>query len=181
MKHLPPTILLLLLAASLCMNVHLLNQNGSEMVCDTVRTTFVDTIPYHKPVPKDTLIIRYVTKTLPAVPQDKKEPAVPQGKDEPASADTARGDTAQVQVQIPITQKVYRDSSFTAYVSGFEASLDSFVLHVPHSVTTITNTSRPKQSRWSIGLQVGYGISLSPTPDYSPYIGIGVQYSLFKF
>ena len=171
MKHLPLTILLLLLAASLCMNVHLLNQNGSEVVCDTVRTTFVDTIPYHKPVPKDTLIIRYITKTLPAVPK---------GKDEPASADTARGDTAQVQVQIPITQKVYRDSSFTAYVSGFEASLDSFVLHVPHSVTTITHTSRPKQPRWSIGLQVGYGISLSPTPKYSPYIGIGVQYSLFK-
>lgn len=172
MKHLPLTILLLLLAASLCMNVHLLKQNDSKMVRDTVRTTFVDTIPYYKPVPKDTLIIRYVTKTLPAVPQ---------GKDESASADTARGDTAQVQVQIPITQKVYRDSSFTAYVSGFEASLDSFILHVPHSVTTITNTSRPKQPRWSIGLQVGYGISLSPTPNYSPYIGIGVQYSLFKF
>lgn len=172
MKHLPLSILLLLLAASLCMNVHLLKQNGSEVVCDTVRTTFVDTIPYHKPVPKDTLIIRYITKTLPAVPQ---------GKDKPASADTARGDTAQVQVQIPITQKVYRDSSFTAYVSGFEASLDSFILHVPHSVTTITHTSRPKQSRWNIGLQVGYGISLSPTPNYSPYIGIGVQYSLFKF
>lgn len=172
MKHLPLSILLLLLAASLCMNVHLLKQNGSEVVCDTVRTTFVDTIPYHKLVPKDTLIIRHITKTLPAVPQ---------GKDKPASADTARGDTAQVQVQIPITQKVYRDSSFTAYVSGFEASLDSFILHVPHSVTTITNTSRPKLPRWSIGLQVGYGISLSPTPNYSPYIGIGVQYSLFKF
>lgn len=172
MKHLPLTILLLLLAASLCMNVHLLNQCGSEVVCDTVRTTFVDTIPYHKPVPKDTFIIRYVTKTLPAVPQ---------GEDKPTSADTVRGDTAQVQVQIPITQKVYRDSSFTAYVSGFEASLDSFILHVPHRVTTITATSRLKQPRWNIGLQVGYGINLSPTPNYSPYIGIGVQYSLFKF
>ena len=179
MKHLPFTILLLLLAVSLCMNVHFLKRNGSEVACDTVRTTFVDTIPYHKPVPKDTFIIRYVTKTLPTVPQDKKKLAVPQGKDEPASADTTRNNTAQVQV--PITQKVYCDSSFTAYVSGFEASLDSFILHVPHSVTTITNISRPKQSRWSIGLQVGYGISLSPTPNYSAYIGIGVQYSLFKF
>ena len=172
MRYLPATILLLLLAASLCMNVHLLKQNDSEVLCDTVRTTFVDTIPYHKPVPKDTLIVRYITKTLPPVVQDEEEPA---------AANNVIVDTTQVQVQIPITQKVYRDSSYTAYVSGFEPSLDSLTIHIPHRVTTITNTSRHKQSRWSVGLQVGYGISLSPTPKYSPYIGIGVQYSLFKF
>lgn len=171
MKQLPLTFLMLLLAVSLCMNVHFLKQTDSEVAGDTVCTTFIDTIPYFKPVPKDTLIIRYITKTLPAIPQDKEKSA----------ADTARGDTAQVQVQIPITQKIYRDSSYTAYVSGYEPSLDSLTLHILHSVTTVTNTIQPKRSRWSVGLQVGYGISLSPTPRYAPYVGIGLQYSIFKF
>lgn len=170
------SIIILLLLVSAGINVHFLLSEDVEVVADTVRTTFIDTIPYYKPVPKDSFVTRYITKVLPVASEDTSTSAF---GDRMQSSDSVSSDSAAVQV--PITQKVYRDSLYTAYVSGFEASLDSFTLHVPHSVTTITNNSRPKQSRWSIGLQVGYGISLSPTPKYSPYIGIGVQYSLFKF
>lgn len=170
------SFLLLMLLVSIGFNVHFLLPKDAEVVADTVRTTFIDTISYYKPVPKDSFITGYITKVLPVAPENTSTSAL---GDCMLSSDSVSSDSAAVQV--PITQKVYRDSLYTAYVSGFEASLDSFTLHVPHSVTTITNNSRPKQSRWSIGLQVGYGISLSLTPKYSPYIGIGVQYSLFKF
>lgn len=176
MRTLPLTVLLVLLAASLFLNVYQFASKEKEVTCDTVRTTFVDTIPFHKPVPKDSFVITYVTKILPVAPQeDSREPSA----DSVQSVDGIVQDSAKV--EIPITQKVYRDSLYTAYVSGYESSLDSLTLHIPHSVTTITNTIQSKRSRWSIGLQVGYGVSLSPAPQYAPYIGVGVQYSLFNF
>lgn len=176
MRTLPLTILLILLAASLCLNVCQFTSKEKMVASDTARTTFIDTIPFHKPVPKDSFVINYITKTLPVVPQeDSKESS----DDSVQSVNSFNRDSAQV--QIPITQKVYRDSTYTVYISGYEPSLDSLTLHIPHSITTITKIIQPKQSRWSIGLQVGYGVSLSPTPRYSPYIGVGVQYSLFNF
>lgn len=176
MRTLPLTVLLVLLAASLFLNVYQFASKEKEVTCDTVRTTFVDTIPYYKPVPKDSFVINYITKTLPvASKEDSKEVL----GDSAQSTDGIVQDSAKV--EIPITRKVYRDSTYTAYVSGYEPSLDSLTLHIPHSITTITNTIQPKRSRWSIGLQVGYGVSLSYTPRYTPYVGVGVQYSLFKF
>lgn len=176
MRTVPLTILLILLAASLFLNVYQFTSKEKEVARDTVRTTFVDTIPYYKPVPKDSFVINYITKTLPVAPQKDSRGV---SADSVQSVDVIVQDSAKV--EIPIIQKVYRDSSYTAYISGYEPSLDSLTLHIPHSVTTITNTIHPKRSRWSIGLQVGYGVSLSPTPRYTPYIGVGVQYSLFNF
>ena len=40
--------------------------------------------------------------------------------------------------EVPITQKVYEDSSYTAYVSGFHANLDSITIRNK----IITNTVR---------------------------------------
>jgi hypothetical protein len=45
-------------------------------------------------------------------------------------------------------------------------------------IPEITITKYPKPTRWSIGPQVGYGFTYNKP---SPYIGVGVQYSLFKF
>lgn len=176
MRTAPLTILLILLATSLFLNVYQFTSKEKEVARDTVRTTFVDTIPYYKPVPKDSFVINYITKTLPVVPQEDSRGL---SSDSVSSPDSTARDS--VQVQISITQKVYRDSSYTVYVSGYEPSLDSLTLHIPHSVTTVTKIIQPKRSRWSIGMQVGYGVSLSPTPQYAPYVGVGVQYSLFNF
>lgn len=176
MRTLPLTILLGLLAVSLFLNVCQFVSQEEVEANDTVRTTFVDTIPYYHPVPKDCLVITYITDTLSVAPQE--ESVAPSNGSVQSSEPAARDSAA---VRIPITQKVYEDSTYTAYVSGYKPSLDSLELHIPHSVMTITNTVRTKQSRWSIGLQVGYGIGLSPTLKYSPYIGIGVQYAVFKF
>lgn len=167
------SIIILLLLVSAGINVHFLLSEDVEVVADTVRTTFIDTIPYYKPVPKDSFVTRYITKVLPVASEDTSTSVL---GDFMQSSDSVSSDS--VAVQVPITQKVYRDSLYTAYVSGYQPSLDSFTIHFPRQVTTITSTIRPKQSRWGIGLQVGYGITLSPTPQYSPYIGVGIQYDL---
>jgi hypothetical protein len=45
-------------------------------------------------------------------------------------------------------------------------------------IPEITKTIYPKKTRWSIGPQVGYGFTYNKP---SPYIGVGLQYSLIKF
>lgn len=73
--------------------------------------------------------------------------------------------------EVPITQKVYGDSTYTAWVSGFHVSLDSIVVRnkiITHSVReTITKT---KKQRFTIGLQGG--LYLTPK-GFQPGIGIG--------
>ena len=43
-------------------------------------------------------------------------------------------------VMIPITQKVYEDSAYTAYVSGYRQNLDSITIRQRDVVTTIRET-----------------------------------------
>ena len=40
-------------------------------------TTYVDTIPYYKPVPKDSAVVRYVTRYLPTKPKDEPNDTTP--------------------------------------------------------------------------------------------------------
>ena len=78
-----------------------------------------------------------------------------------------------VEVELPIEQKVYSDSLYKAWVSGFDARLDSIYIYQPTRYITIKTTEQ--QSRWSWGIQAGMGI----TPKgLQPYIGLGFQ---FKF
>lgn len=77
-------------------------------------------------------------------------------------------------VELPIEQKVYGDSTYKAWVSGFDARLDSIKLFQPTKYITITTKQKP--SRWNVGIQGGVGI----TPKgIQPYIGVGVSYKLF--
>lgn len=79
-----------------------------------------------------------------------------------------------IEVAIPITQKVYGDSTFTAYVSGFQPSLDSIFLYPRTQVVTV----REKPRRWSLGVGAGYGM----TPKgFQPYVGVTFSYSIFSF
>lgn len=90
-----------------------------------------------------------------------------------ASDTTVKLDSVDsVTVELPITQKVYEDSTYKAYVSGYEANLDSIYLYQPTRYITIT--TEPKRSKWSWGLQGGIGI----TPKgIQPYLGIGGQFT----
>lgn len=195
LKNIALLLFLVVFVASLLLNVHHYTGGTAEPYRDTIKTTFVDTIPYYKPVPKDSTVIKYVTATLPKA-DDKEDnfpnkavTKLPESVQKFPESDKNLQDSVQnfgksvpedsVTVQIPITQKVYEDSTYTAYVSGYRASLDSLIFKMPREVVTIKEHSKPK--RWSVGVQVGYGMTLKGTPQFTPYIGVGVSYNLFSF
>ncbi len=138
-----------------------------------VRSTYSDTIPFYVPVPKDSVVIKYKIVKLPVADNRNDKPSTP------AAADSLPGKPDTANVVIPVEQKVYQDSCYTAYVSGFRPSLDSLIFHPKVNTVIINKKTKPK--RWSIGLQAGYGVSLQQTPKIYPYLGIGISYRLFSF
>ena len=90
-----------------------------------------------------------------------------------------QGKTDTVWAELPREQKIYRDSTYLAYVSGYAPRLDS--IDVYRKTTTITVNNIVKEytnPRWSIGVQAGYGASKE---GLSPYIGVGISYNIVNF
>lgn len=165
-------ITLLLLIASIVANVLLWKRSSAE--CEERREIYIDTIPYRLPVPVDSIVPRYETVKLPIA------------YSESSSSDSSSIDSLvailpaenidSVEVTIPITQKVYEDSTYRAYVSGFHPVLDS--IFVFQRTEAIYIRSPTKSKRWGVGIQIGAGV----TPHrVEPYIGIGISYNLFQF
>lgn len=125
----------------------------------TDTTTVYDTIPYYMPVPVDSLIVRYDTVRLPSVRDTITQTEI--------AYDTIVRDS--VNVVVPITQKRYEDSTYTAWVSGFRPQLDS--IKVYRKTTTITNNSRI-----GLGFMGGYGFGKG---GLTPFFGVGIFYRLF--
>lgn len=182
-KNIALILFLAVFVALLCINVHHCTTKQGRVYRDTVRTTFVDTIPYYKPVPKDSVVIRYITQRLPVV--DEKEDNFPNKGNNKEQNIPQSGNNApeniidSVDVILPITQNVYRDSTYTAYVSGYQPKLDSILVYPKTEIITITE--KAKQKRWSVGFQVGYGVNVRGTPEFFPYVGVGITYNLFSF
>ncbi len=153
-----------------------LGKSGSTVaVMDT--TTVTDTIHYVMPTAKDSVRTRYITRYLPVVKRDtiiaerltrKTGDAFP-----PLLLSDDRDSTA---VEIPITQKRYDGEDYRAYVSGYEARLDSIFVYAKS--TTIRERSMKPPDKWHIGITGGYGIT---GKGLQPYIGIGLTYSLISF
>ena len=108
------------------------------------------------------MVVRYVTKKLPIVHDTVH----------PICIDSAG-------VNIPLTQKQYCDSTYTAWVSGYEPSLDSIRVYKKREVVTVSKIIKEPPNRFVVSLNVGYGIT--PQNGLQPYIGIGVGYKLFSF
>lgn len=86
---------------------------------------------------------------------------------------------------LEIVQREYSDdSTYTAWVSGIRYAdyprLDSITVCQREITSRITETVtlQKRQSRWSVGLQAGYGYGLQYR-GFEPYVGVGVTYSLF--
>jgi hypothetical protein len=84
-----------------------------------------------------------------------------------------------INVTVPIMQKRYDDSLYTAWVSGFEPALDSINLRLPTITETITQTIVKPSPVFTFGIQTGAGIgAFSRQPDI--YIGVGGQLNLWR-
>lgn len=84
-----------------------------------------------------------------------------------------------IDVPVPIMQKRYDDSLYTAWVSGFEPNLDSLQLHQPEIITTVTKTIVKPSPLISVGIQTGGGFGIiNRKPDI--YIGVGGQINLWR-
>lgn len=84
-------------------------------------------------------------------------------------------------VVIPIESITYKDSTesaqYTAFLSGYRATLDSIIINCKNTERIITNTIEIKPRRFGVGLQLGVGVS--PQGVAAPYVGVGVQYRLW--
>lgn len=149
-------IVIALLLASVAVNVWFW---WSEPVTETKierDTVWKDTTIY-KPQPKDSHATGKVVYIR-----------VPIKGDRDTLRDTIRD---SIEVPIPIMQKRYDDSLYTAWVSGFQPNLDSISIHQPEIMTVITKYVQKPSKRLSIGPSVGagYGI-ITQKPDF--FVGI---------
>ena len=139
-----------------------------EERCDTIVRT--DTVHVEKPVAKDSVIVRTEKVYL-------KVPAEPTQTEENYAQISTDSIRDSVMVEVPIEQKVYEDSTYKAWVSGFKPSLDSINVYQRTEVVTVTKFQKPK--KWSLG--IGAGASLGTDGKIRPSITVGVQRSLFEF
>lgn len=126
----------------------------------TDTTTIYDTIPYYMPVPVDSFVVRYDTVRLPSVRDTITHTEV--------AYDTIIRDS--VNVVVPITQKRYEDSTYTAWVSGFRPQLDSLRIYNKTAIV------KEKPSRIGLGVMGGYGFGKG---GLTPFFGVGFFYRLF--
>lgn len=89
-----------------------------------------------------------------------------------------------VDVILPVIQKEYRDSTYSAWVSGYQdVNLDSIQVYQKNIFTEINNTkyvTKYKNRPFSLGIQVGYGFDFM-NRQCSPYVGVGLQYNIISF
>jgi hypothetical protein len=156
-------IVVALLVASIAMNIWFWTSEPeieTILKCDTI---WIDTV-IHDPAPAETINTGRVVYIR-----------VPISGERDTLRDTIRD---SIEVPIPIVQKRYEDSLYTAWVSGFEPKLDSIRLYTPEIQTTVTKTVYTPTPLLTLGIQVGGGYGLiNRKPDI--YVGIGGQINLW--
>ena len=138
------------------------NSHSSEMKVKVDTLFIYDTIIVEKPVIKKVEIID--TLLLPV----------------PITDTLMLHDT--VFVHLPIEQRQFSDLRYTAWVSGYRPQLDSIQIYQQTEYITKEVKTVTKPKRWGIGLQAGYGVSISNKQiQATPYIGIGISYNILTW
>lgn len=152
-------IMALLLVASIVANVWLMNRDPVKETTTVHDTIWKDTAIY-EPQPAETINTGRVVYIRVPYPE----------------TDTIHD---SIEVPVPIMQKRYEDSLYTAWVSGFHPNLDSIRLHQREVVTTVTKYVEKPAKRLAIGpsFGVGYGI-VNGKPDI--FAGVTVSWNFNK-
>lgn len=135
-------------------NCYKLGQNSIKqtIIEKTDTITITDTVVIVKPKLDTVYLTKYVTDTLYTT------------------------DSVKVNVNVPISTTIYKDSTYYAEISGFKASLDVIKVF-PRETTIYKEKVREiagKQPLITHGIQVGVGY-LPISKKIEPYIGYGVQ------
>lgn len=161
-------------------NHHSRNGKGKVTV-DTV--TVRDTVRITEPSAADSVVtgvirVPVALPTEPTVPKAEIEVFEPGRLSEVMDGHTgkfARKDT--VWAVVPRTQKRYEDSTYTAWVSGYEPRLDSIEVY-RKTVTIVKRKTVSKRNGFNVGLTggIGYGV-FTGKPDL--WLGVGCTVRLF--
>lgn len=151
-------------------------------VADTVRIVEHDTIPFVQPAPTVVAQLPDVVKRLPrwTPPANKNAQrdsaltaAVRISRINSAYPDTGLDSAAVI---VPMERKVYTDSTnYRAVISGAWASLDTIEVYPRREIVTVRQP--PDRRRWGVSLMAGYGYA----GKWTPFVGVGVSYNLFRF
>lgn len=172
------------LVVCLLAGYHVGRKDGARLTEASVRMesrVVVDTVPFYVPMAMDSVVIRYKTVKLPSADgssglraKGNREPDVL-----PLDPDTARDvaplDPDTARVVVPIESKMYRESNYTAWVSGYEANLDSIEVY-PRTVYVTRSEVYRKPNRWGLTLSAGYGYT--PGEGMKPFVGLGISYTI---
>lgn len=126
----------------------------------------IDTVRVMEPVPSDSLTVRRDTIRYAIVRHHRDTVLV-------RLTDTLiHVDTVHRTVSLPITRRTYKDSLYTAVVSGYRPALESIEVYS----RTVTRNTRYKAPRFSFG--VGGGYFITPRGP-QPGIGVTLNYNIF--
>lgn len=81
--------------------------------------------------------------------------------------------TDTVTISLPFVQKQYKDSSYSAWISGYEPSLDSIRVFPKTTIIRESKVVRQKDRRWGVFGGIGIGVSDRITP--CVVVGIGCR------
>lgn len=169
-------ILIALLATALTMGGFFLGYRHAMK--RAMPETRIDTVFVKKPVASDSGIIRWDTIYISSPTQEgelKKGGVLNPFRPDSAHLVCEASKAEVPSVVLPITQKVYKDSSYTAWVSGYKPQLDS--IEVYNKFTS--NTVAKPLPKWSLGVGVGYGYGIQ-SRSLEPFIGITLTYRLWS-
>lgn len=163
-----------------------------KVTVDTV--TVRDTVRQTMPMAKDSVVtgvirVPMVLPTEPTVPKAEIKVFEPcrlsevldghtgnKGGTEQETGKIARKDT--VWAVVPRTQKRYVDSTYMAWISGYEPRLDSIEVYRKTVVVTKRVEGRGKSKRFSVGLTGGFGYGVfTRKPDV--WVGMGCTWRIF--
>lgn len=133
-------------------------------VHDTIVDYVFDTIPYYEVMPKDSLVVKYITERVKVSDTTKVIDSL------------SYTICDSIDVELPISQKYYEDSTFCAWVSGYHPNLDSIKVYQQKEIETIT-IHTAERKKWSIGISGGVGVVYDGGWHCGPGLNIGVIYS----
>ena len=138
------------------------------------KVIYVDTISYNTPMPA---VIKANGNTKVIISMKGLRTALdslPHIRADTTSVASLQEESDSIQIELPMSQSVYKSDDYTAYFSGVNGRLDSIFVYPKREVITI----RKPPKRWHIGISGGYGAT---SQGFKPYIGIGITYSLISF